>query len=142
MEKMYTISDKITYLQMIQNLIQRMATNSFQLKGWAITLVGVTAALTVDSTNTRMRFWLLLPLFVFWFLDAYYLRLERVYRLLYRHVATCLPEQIDFDLDPAKVKTDAVDSCKICYFSCLFSKTEFLFYVPFAVFVWIFKTCL
>jgi hypothetical protein len=51
-------------------------------------------------------------------------------------VATCLPEQIDFDLDPAKVKTDAVDSCKICYFSCLFSKTEFLFYVPFAVFVW------
>ena len=136
------MAEKLTYLQMIQAVVQRMATNSFQLKGWAVTLVGVIAALTVESANTRMRYWLLLPLLVFWLLDAYYLRLERVYRLLYRHVATCLPEQIDFDLDPAKVKADAVDSCKLCYLSCLFSKTEFLFYVPIAVFVWVFKTCL
>ena len=30
---------KIRYLELIQNVITRMANNSFMLKGWAITLV-------------------------------------------------------------------------------------------------------
>ena len=33
------LEDKYKHLEMIQNIIQRMATNSFMLKGWAVTLI-------------------------------------------------------------------------------------------------------
>lgn len=73
-------------IKIIHEVIKRMASNSFQLKGWTVTLVTVTLIFkAVEST----RFALLLayiPLFVFWYLDGYYLRQERLFRELYKWV--------------------------------------------------------
>lgn len=67
-------------IDIIQDVIKRMAFNSFMIKGWAITLVVITLLLK----ETECQVWLaFIPLSVFWFLDAYFLWQERLYRKLY-----------------------------------------------------------
>lgn len=68
-------------IDIIQDVIKRMAFNSFMIKGWAITLVVVSLLL---KGKERYQVWIaFIPLLVFWFLDAYFLRQERMYRVLY-----------------------------------------------------------
>ena len=68
-------------IDIIQDIIKRMAFNSFMIKGWAITLVVVTLLL---KGTEKYQVWIaFIPLVVFWFLDAYFLRQERMYRVLY-----------------------------------------------------------
>jgi len=68
-------------IDIIQDIIKRMAFNSFMIKGWAITLVVVT--LLLKGTDKSQIWIAFIPLVVFWFLDAYFLRQERMYRTLY-----------------------------------------------------------
>ncbi len=80
-------------LDLIQDVIKRMANNSFLAKGWLITLLGVILALTKDSLlkpegtftpiSTYIYALLCLPILMFWYLDAYFLWQERFYRHLY-----------------------------------------------------------
>ena len=67
-------------VEFIQNIINRMAHNSFLIKGWTVTLVAITLLLRGIPHQVFIAF---IPLIVFWFLDAYYLQQERLYRLLY-----------------------------------------------------------
>jgi hypothetical protein len=76
------------HLQMIQGIIDRMAQNSFQLKGWTVTLA---AALEVFLKGEARPAWLFvpsLPVIAFWLLDAWYLHRERLFRRLFDHVRT------------------------------------------------------
>ena len=69
------------HLQMIQGIIDRMAQNSFQLKGWTVTLA---AALEVFLEGEARPAWLFvpsLPVIAFWLLDAWYLRRERLFEI-------------------------------------------------------------
>lgn len=77
---------KIKYLEMIQSVITRMASNSFYLKGWSITLV--TALFALTAKDNRNLFFLIayIPIIFFWALDSYYLSLERQYRNLFNDV--------------------------------------------------------
>jgi len=67
-------------VEVIQGIINRMAFNSFLIKGWTITLVVVALLLKGAKHQVWIAF---IPLFVFWFLDAYFLWQERMYRKLY-----------------------------------------------------------
>ena len=44
-------NNKITHLEMVQGIINRMASNSFMLKGWAVTLVAGIFALASKDTD-------------------------------------------------------------------------------------------
>lgn len=90
---------KLKHLEFIQNAITRMNSNSFQLKGWAVTLVSAIFAVAITSAVQVIAFAALLPIFSFWGLDAYYLFLERRYRLLYNDVASRKEIEIDFTMD-------------------------------------------
>ena len=74
-------------IDLIQGVINRMAHNSFLLKGWTITIIVAVLALTKDTlvTNdiTYFSLILLIPLIVFWYLDAFFLHKERCYIKLY-----------------------------------------------------------
>lgn len=75
--------DKKEHLKMIEDIITRMANNSFLIKGWTVTLI---AALLVfaDAKNNICFIWIaIIPIIVFWYLDSFYLQLERKYRRLY-----------------------------------------------------------
>ena len=65
---------------MIQNIISRMANNSFLLKGWTVTLVAGIFAISSKEADKIYFLIAYIPVFVFWGLDSYYLLQERLYR--------------------------------------------------------------
>ena len=67
-------------VEITQDVIDRMGTNSFVIKGWAITLV---VASLIFGGASYYHFIAFLPWLMFWYLDAYFLRLERLYRKSY-----------------------------------------------------------
>lgn len=69
------------YLQMLQDIINRMAANSSNCKAWAITLFTAMAALMIGVEAMRQWVWIVLfPVALFYYLDAYYLGLENDFR--------------------------------------------------------------
>lgn len=73
--------DDRQYLQMMQSNIERMAANSANCKTWMVAFV--TAFMALGSSIAVARYWLLLgivPILLFWYLDTFYLHLERAMR--------------------------------------------------------------
>lgn len=73
----------IKHLELIQTVINRQASNSFLLKGWAVTLVASLLALSNRDLGSSYAIIAFLPTTVFWVLDGYYLTQERRFRDLY-----------------------------------------------------------
>ena len=78
--------ERIQHLEFIQNIINRMNSNSFQIKEWMITIVSALLALYASSDNVTYVFVAIVPTLLFWYLDAYYLQQERKFRELYKDV--------------------------------------------------------
>lgn len=72
-----------THLGIMQNVIQRMATNSSSSKAWCITLVSAILVIVADKGKPEYAWIAMLPTFVFAALDAYYLALEKAFRNSY-----------------------------------------------------------
>lgn len=108
-----------------------MASNSFLLKGWSITLIVGIFALSSKDSNKQFFIVAYIPLIVFWFLDTFYLQLERKYRNLYDKVRMLNEKNIDFSM---KITEDLLNN-KTNYVSCLFSISELVFYLPTVILV-------
>ena len=80
----------IKHLELIQTVINRLAQSSFLLKGWSITVVAALLTLSTRDKNGLHSLVALLPALVFWGLDSYYVRQERLFRKLYEAVASQL----------------------------------------------------
>lgn len=92
------------HLEFLQAIISRMASNSASLKTWAVTLTAALFALAAKDANARYVLVALLPIVVFWCLDAYYLRQERCFRALYaRAIDMSQPPLPPFSLDTKDV---------------------------------------
>ena len=83
-------------VEIIQDIIRRMAFNSFMIKGWTITLVAVVLLLKGSKYQVFIAY---IPLIVFWFLDAYFLWQERLYRRLYKWIIQHRLETDEYLLD-------------------------------------------
>lgn len=71
-------------IDLIQGCINRMAQNSFAIKGWLITLVTVILALLPETVDVRILCGVVFAATLcFWYLDAYYLKMECLYRWKY-----------------------------------------------------------
>lgn len=116
---------KIKHLEMIQNIIARLGTNSFNLKGWAVTLaVGVIALINKDLNKSYMLI-AYIPLVAFWLLGAYYLYLEKLYRELYKIVLSKKENEIDFDMNIGSIKVNRF----LLYFKSLKSPSQSILYL-------------
>lgn len=126
----HIMDKKINHLQMIRGIISRMASNSFTLKGWAVTLVAGIFALASKNADKMYFLVTYIPVIVFWGLDAYYLQQERLYRALYDKARALSEDEIDFSMDtsPAELHSE-----KTIYWNCLISKTVLWFYLPLAL---------
>jgi hypothetical protein len=123
-------------IEIIQDIIRRMGFNSFMIKGWAITLVVVTLLLK----GTEYQVWIaFIPLLVFWFLDAYFLWQERMYRKLYEWVINnrLKTEEYLFDMNAYRFKGEVQSRFRI-----MFSITLGWFYVSIAILVLIYSVLL
>ena len=113
----------------IQDIIKRMATNSFFIKGWAATLVVGTLLLKGNWYQVWIAY---IPILVFWYLDAYYLWQERLYRKLYNWVITnrLNTDEYLFDMNAYRFKDEVQSKLRI-----MVSETIGLFYGAIAVLV-------
>jgi hypothetical protein len=118
--------EELKHLEMIQSAIMRMAGNSFNMKAWTVGIASTALALT--SKEGAIGALLAAAVGVaFCFLDAYYLRQERLFRRLYNAVR--LRKSVDpFDMDTAPYKED-VDG----FLRTMCSRTVLGFYGPLLV---------
>lgn len=65
------------HLEMIQGVIQRMATNSASCKTWCITIVAAILVVVAEKDRPTLGFLSILPTLLFGVLDVYYLALEK-----------------------------------------------------------------
>lgn len=72
----------IKRLEVLQNIIARMAQNSFAIKGWAVAVMTALLAFNGKETERWFAVYALYPALAFWGLDAYYLMQERLFREL------------------------------------------------------------
>lgn len=71
------------HLALVQGVVNRLAGNSFALKGWSVTLVSALLALAAKDADPWLVAIALLPTLTFWGLDGYFLAQERLFRGLY-----------------------------------------------------------
>jgi hypothetical protein len=64
--------EKIAHLGFIQGVINRMGSNSFLIKGWAIALVAATFTLSPQYPNSCVAFIAFFLLIFFWWLDGFF----------------------------------------------------------------------
>jgi uncharacterized membrane protein SpoIIM required for sporulation len=90
--------NKRKHLEMIQGVINRMASNQFLFKGWSITLIAAIATFSANDNNPALMSIPIVATLLFWFIDAYYLMLERAFRNLYDDVVSTDEDDIDFKM--------------------------------------------
>ena len=118
--------NRAIYLQMIQEPISRMSTNSAIFKGFAATIVAGIAALSYKEVNSWILGLSFLPVITFLILDVYYLRLERRYRLLYEQVRKG-EHPVDFSLNLPSDRAE-LKQAKARIWDCIWSPSILLFY--------------
>ncbi|MDT3694534.1 MAG: hypothetical protein ROM03_08980 [Mucispirillum sp.] len=117
-------------LEFIQGCIERMARNSFMIKGWVIVIIiaflgFVGSQKDIDNIISMFIFG---PVFILWGLDGYFLYLERCYRKLYKERANIrvYPQTTVYrdyyDLNYTVIKDEKI-------LKAVFSKTLMPFYL-------------
>ncbi|MFC0533035.1 hypothetical protein [Phytohabitans kaempferiae] len=81
-------AERIKHLELIQSVVARLANNSFLIKGWTLTVAAAFFALIANRQGWSTAVVGLVPLLVFWGLDAAFLRQERLFRRLYEDART------------------------------------------------------
>lgn len=90
--------NRLRYLEAIQRIIDRLSNCSFLLKGCAVTLVAALVALGAKDSNTGFIMIAYIPVACFWFLDSYYLMMERQFKQLYKKNADLSQPLSDFSI--------------------------------------------
>ena len=106
--------NKAIHLGFIQGVINRMGSNSFLIKGWSVTLVVALFALAAKDTNKSFMILALVSALLFWWLDAFILHQEKLFRQLYEAVRTeLLPP--DFSMDTAKLSAQVPNIFRVMF---------------------------
>jgi len=111
---------KKQHLEFIQNIITRMNTNSFQIKGMTITIVAALLAIYASTTNVVFIFLSIAPTVLFWFLDSYYLQQERKFRGVYNNVCGL---KNDVVIKLYEMPIQKFKGRQYCFCNVFFSKT-------------------
>ena len=116
---------KYKHLEFIQGVINRLATDSFRMKGWSVVLVS--ALLVLLAREERGGFVCIgfVPVLVFWGLDGYFLWQERLFRDLYDHVRTLDGADVDFSMN--------IGAFRQTWLGATFSKTLVPFHLALAL---------
>jgi hypothetical protein len=114
-----------------------MAGNSFMCKGWVVTLFSALTIIDKGAPRQAMQYsptLTLVMLMAFWYLDSYYLQLERLFRRLYDYV-----RKHDVSDDPYSMNCSQFRKEEQCVLRIMFSISEwpiYLFLFAFTCLVW------
>lgn len=115
---------QIKHLEFIHATVNRLANNSFLIRGWSITLTGALVGISITSGQPSLAAASLIPTIGFWLLDFFYLRQERLFRKLYIAVAQREQRVPPFSMDVAPYRS------LVTRREVLLSPTLCLFYTP------------
>ncbi len=118
-----SLEEKIAHLGFIQDVINRMGNNSFLVKGWLVALIAAIFALAAEKLKVQLVYSAFFPLAFFWWLDAFFLHQEKLYRKLYEKVADNTEPSTQFSMNAYKYKSEVACLCNV-----FFSKTLRNFY--------------
>lgn len=93
-------------IDLIQDCINRMAQNSFIVKGWLISLIAVVLALLPENFDIKILCVVgVLITVCFWYLDGFFLKIEKLYRWKYEWVIVKRLYTVEgsYDLDPYNI---------------------------------------
>lgn len=118
-------------IDLIQSCITRMAQNSFLIKGWFISLYAVILALLPEKVNMVLVYAALVAVnLIFWYLDGFFLRTEKVYRKIYDWVLETRPQnnrELLYQLNPFGFKGKIKETEPV--WQVMWSKTLRWFYL-------------
>lgn len=121
-------------IDLIQSCVTRMAQNSFVIKTCAFTLVAAFIALTLGRLDLYIVCGIsVFMLLMFWRIDAFYLKMEKLYRFKYEwtiKVRATGNRLYMYDLNPHRAETRLSGTSESSIISVMFSKpyTLMLFY--------------
>lgn len=121
-------------IDLIQGCINRMAQNSFLIKGWTVTLFAVVLALLPEKVEQNNRVLLGIVMLaisiMFWYMDSFFLATEKNYRKVYSWILQERSKnnrQLLYELNFKKFATEAnLSATSLC--EVAFSKTLKYFY--------------
>ena len=113
---------KLKHLEFIQTAVNRMARNSFVIKGWTLLLVAAFLAFIARVGDANLMLIAAVPVILFWALDGYYLHQERQFRALYNTVRALDESDIDFSMDTSELGGGGL-------IGAIFSKTLLMYYI-------------
>ena len=121
----------IKHLELIQGVINRLGSNASRLKCLSMTVLVASSLLMVliRPDQPLLVLTLLVPVFGFWLLDAYFLWQERLFRAEYDRVRQ--QDETDFAMNPVQHR----DKPKHSWLATFFSVTLVIFYVIEILFV-------
>lgn len=128
-------------IDLVESCINRMAANSFEIKKWTVGIIAILAGLIkqdVSVNDCKITILFLMVILIFWWLDAFFLKMERLYRKKYSWL---IKERIEgnmndlFNLNPYN-KAMMLDSekCMPSHICVMFSRTLCPFYFGLAIF--------
>ena len=107
-------ADRMKHLEFLQSVITRHANNSFLIKGWSLTVASAFFGFALSQRSWGLAVLALLPVAGFAWLDAYFLKQERLFRHLYNaaivpnsHVSLFLMDTTGFQ-DESTVRWSSV----------------------------------
>ena len=133
---LFSEEDDRHYISLLQENINRMASNSASCKTWLVTILAALLAVQASLPELRGLVWIaIIPTILFYFLDSYYLGLERRFvRLEERFVAEKKvgkdTAQLQYDFKTKGIMSD----CKATFLA-MGSTSTWLFYLTIIVIV-------
>lgn len=141
-EQMYKILFK--EIDLVQACINRMAANSFEIKKWTVGLVAILSGLLktpVINMDGKECYLFLMIITIFWGLDAFFLRTEKLYREKYSWL---IKKRLDgittdfFNLNPHEKNMMLTPEAKrSSLLGTMFSKTLCPFYLTLTLFCYL-----
>lgn len=96
----------VKHLEITQGVINRLANNSFLIKGWSMAILAAAMLFLarVESVNSvYLTLSFAIPVISFWILDGYFLWQERLFRGIYNDIRVL--DDTDFKMDiPAQLE--------------------------------------
>lgn len=115
---------KLKHLELIQGVINRLASDSSRIKGWSVILVAALFVLLAGEGRIDFLYIGLAPVLFFWGLDGYFLRQERLFRAHYDHVRGLDESAVEFSMQTSAFHT----GWKYTWIGAILSVTLILFY--------------
>ena len=115
----------IKHLEMVQGVVNRLAHDSFLIKGWSMAILAAALLFIsrIENQPPYLILFFLIPVFGFWILDGYFLWQERTFRGIYNEVRK--QDDTDFGMNvPGQAGKPGIS-----WFSAFFSRTLVIFYL-------------